>query len=235
MTNASKRWAVSAGAVGLVGGLALGATGLASAVSPTPSPPKAHQASGHDQQEHRGQRLRHHGAGGLVTAISDSSLGVRTPRGVQTIALTSDTAFYDGPTKVTRTAIAVGDIVRVRLADPKSSDPVASTVFLVPAHLAGWVTSIDGSKITLTDLRGFTRTVTTSSATKVTKDGADATLAAITVGSFLRAGGKVADDGTTLEAARLGVGLPSKQDRVHAGKRHDGRGGPDDGMDDPPA
>lgn len=233
-TDTGKRWAVTAGAVGLVGGLALGATGLAGAVSPSPTPSggsKAQVAPGTKQFPGRppGRRL---GRGGLVSAISADSLTLRTPAGSKTIGLNGSTTFYDGPTKVTRSAVAVGDVVRVLLADPKASSPVASVVTVVPAHLAGWVTSISGSTITLKDVDGFTRTLTTSSVTKVRKDGADATLAAITVGSFIHAAGTVDGDGTTLDALRIGVGLPSKADRVQGGKGRPGRfGGPRPGAD----
>ena len=84
---------------------------------------------------------------------------------------------------------------------------------MLPAHLAGWVTAKDGDVLTITDPTGFTRTIRTSSATTVTKDGADSNLAAVTVGSFLRAMGEVADDGTTLNAERIVVGGPEKGPR----------------------
>ena len=163
------------------------------------------------------------GGGGLVSAISSSSLTVRTPHGAKTVGLNDSTAFYDGKEKATRAAVHVGDLVHVRLADPRATSPVAATVVVLPAHLAGWVTAKDGDVLTITDHDGFTRTIRTSSATKVTKDGADSSLAAVTVGSFVRALGDVADDGTTLNAKRIVLGEPKKGPRGPG----QGEGGPE--------
>ena len=71
----------------------------------------------------------------------------------------------------------------------------------------------------------------------VTKDGEKAGLSAVTVGSFVHAVGAVADDGTTLEAARIHVGQPGKPGQLRE-KR--GRGeappaglGPDGDLEGP--
>jgi hypothetical protein len=157
--------------------------------------------------DHRG------GYGGLVTSISGDSLTVRTPRGTETIALTSSTAFYEGQTKATRSAVSTGDVVHVRLVDPRATKKVAAVVTVVPAHLVGYVTEVGSSTITIKDLDGFTRTIRTSSATTYVKDGATATRSAITVGTVVRAVGKVDSDGTTLDATRVGAGLLAKADR----------------------
>lgn len=210
----SKRLALAAGAVGLAGGLALGVTGLASAVSPSPNPDARQQPAGPGQRPHGPGRMGERpGGGGLVSAITASSLTVRTPRGTKTVALNDSTAFYDGQDKTTRSAVHVGDRVRVRVADPRATTPVAATVVVLPAHLAGWVTAKDGDLLTITDPDGFTRTIRTSSATKVVKDGADSALSAVTVGSFVRATGKVAPDGTTLNADRVALGEPKRGPR----------------------
>jgi hypothetical protein len=165
------------------------------------------------------------GGGGLVSAISASSITVRTPGGTKTVGLNDSTTFYDGKDKATRAAVSVGDLVHIRLADPRADAPVAATVVVLPAHLAGWVTAKDGDVLTITDHDGFTRTIRTSSATKVTKDGADSTLAAVTVGSFVRAMGDVADDGTTLNAERVVLGEP-KMGAGGPGQRGRGPGQP---------
>jgi hypothetical protein len=220
-TSTTKRWALTAGAAGLVGGLALGATGLAAAVTP-------HQ-EGRPAPHHRdagpgmgfgteGPGGRHHpglakrrGGGGLVSGISATTLNVRTPRGTQAFGLNDSTTYYTGKTKATRAAVEVGDVVRVLVADPRAEDPVASVVTVLPARLDGWVTAVNGSSITLTDHDGFTRQLSTSSSTQYRKDGAAATAAALTVGSFVHAIGDVADDGTTLKASRVEVGFPAKR------------------------
>lgn len=213
-STTSKRLAVAAGAAGLLGGLALGATGLAGAVSPSPTPtgPQAGAPErGGPPPGRMGWRMREHrgGAGGLVAAVSESSLTLRTPAGTKTIGLTAATVFYDGKDKATQAAVKVGEIVHVRLVDPRATTPVAAVVRVLPAHLEGWVTSVSGDTITITDHDGFTRTIRTSDGTAVTKDGADSSLAAVTVGSFVGALGDVDAAGTTLDAKRIVLGRPS--------------------------
>jgi hypothetical protein len=97
----------------------------------------------------------------------------------------------------------------VQLVDPKATKPVAKQVTVLPAHLEGWVTAIAGSTLTVTDDSGFTRKVSTTATTTYTKDGKAATAAAVTVGSFLGAGGAVDADGTTLDATMITLGRPA--------------------------
>lgn len=208
------------GAAGLAAGVALGVTGLASAADPSPTPSTGPEGA-RGMQDHRGMMPfgggmrgeRHGGYGGLVSSIDGNSLTVRTPRGTETIALTSSTAFYEGKTKATRSAVRAGEVVHVRLVDPRATAKVAAVVTVVPAHLVGFVTDVSGSRITITDLDGFTRTIRTSSATTYVKDGATATRSAITVGTLVRALGTVDSDGTTLDATRVATGVPDKGDR----------------------
>jgi hypothetical protein len=210
------------GAAGLVAGVALGVTGLAQAADPTPSPGTGSgPAVGPDHRgmpfggrmrgEHRG------GYGGLVASISSDSLTVRTPRGTETVALNGSTAFYEGKTKATRSAVSAGDVVQVRLVDPRAAKKVAAVVTVMPAHLAGFVTEVGSSTITLKDMDGFTRTIRTSSATTYVKDGATATRSAVTVGALVRAIGQVDSDGTTLDATRVAAGVPARGDGPGAG------------------
>jgi endonuclease YncB( thermonuclease family) len=207
------------GATGLAAGVALGATGLAQAADPTPRPSAGTTQDLRPGGGHRGMpfggKLRgdHRGGyGGLVTAIDGDSLTVRTPRGTETIALNGSTAYYEGKTKATRSAVDEGDVVHVRLVDPRATKKVAAVVTVVPAHLVGWVTDVGGSTITLKDLDGFTRTIRTGSATTYVKDGATATRSAITVGTLVRALGTVDSDGTTLDATRVATGRPDKDE-----------------------
>ncbi|HUR14027.1 MAG TPA: DUF5666 domain-containing protein [Mycobacteriales bacterium] len=217
------------GTAGLVAGLALGATGLAQAADPSPGPDVTQRVrpfldhhkggmpfGGRMKGEHRG------GYGGLVTAIDGDSLTLRTPRGSETVALTGSTTYYDGKTKATRSAVSRGDVVRVRLADPRATKKVAAVVTVVPAHLVGWVTAVSSSTLTITDLDGFTRTIRTSASTTYVKDGSTAARSAMTVGTLVRAAGEVGDDGTTLDATRVATGHPDKED----GPRLEGGDGP---------
>jgi hypothetical protein len=231
-----KHRSLALGAAGLAAGVALGLTGLANAADPTPSP-----SPGSGAQPDLKQRFDRHGPGkgfgfregrlggygGLVTAIDSDSLTVSTGRGSETITLNSSTDYYVGKTAATRSAISKGDIVHVRIADPRATKKVASVVSVVPAHLSGWVTKVDSDEITITDHDGFTRTIKTSGSTTYEKDGASATRSAITVGAFVHAVGAVDDNGTTLDAQQVSVGLPKLD-----GKRF--RGGPMGGPMDAP-
>jgi hypothetical protein len=221
MTISRKSWAL--GAAGLVAGMALGVTGLATAASqsPSPSPSSSQPGTAPDLK----QRFERHGGplgrfgdhfrggyGGLVTAIDKDSITLSTPRGSETIALNGSTSYYVGQTAATRSAISKGAIVHVRLVDPRADKKVAGVVTVVPAHLGGWVTKVGDDTITLTDLSGFTRTIRTSGSTTYVKDGTTATRSIVTVGTLVRAVGRVDDDGTTLDATRVAVGRPARAD-----------------------
>lgn len=227
------RWAVAAGSAGLAAGLALGVSGFATAASPSPSPSSSTPGTADrpfggmrgmmgDRMGDRGMHLR--GTNGLVTSVGSDSLTVQTPDGAKTVALTSSTTYYVGRTAATKSAVTVGKVVHVRLADPGAATPVAAVVRVVPAHIAGWVAAVDGSTITLTDISGFTRTVTTSGTTTYVKDGATATSSIVAKGAFVRAIGTVGSDGTTLDATRVATGLPDRGNGPGDGP------GPDDGV-----
>jgi hypothetical protein len=86
--------------------------------------------------------------------------------------------------------------------------------------LFGTVKSVSGTKILITDLQGFTRTIVTS-ATTTYKDGLSANPA---TGTKLIAMGTVASDGTDLDATTIS-GLPAGIGGGHPGFRG-GPGGP---------
>ncbi len=236
-----RRIAIATGAAGVVAGLALGVTGLASAASSSPTPSKSgavaprtdpdgdgRHGPGRGHGHGHGHEHGPGGRGGLVTSVAGDTVTVDTPRGSQTITLTGSTIYTDGRTKATRSVLAAGEIIGVRLVDPAAAKPVAQEIVVLPAHVEGWVGKVDGATITLTDPAGFTRTVTTSSATTYQKDGAAGTAAEVKVGVFIRAGGKVAGDGTTLTASRIGTGSPGRPGMMPGGgfDRGPGDGGP---------
>lgn len=210
---------------GLVGGLALGVTGLAQAADPSPDtssgPGQVLREKMHDRMGMPGGRMdrpMRGGYGGLVTAIDGDSITVRTPRGTETLGLTGSTTYYEGPTRATRSAVDTGEVVHVRVIDPQATKKVAAVVTVVPAHLGGWVTAVSDSTITITDHNGFTRTIRTSSSTTYLKDGQTATRSAVKVGTMVRAVGEVASDGTTLQASRVATGSPAEGDHPFRGR-----------------
>jgi hypothetical protein len=226
----AKRWSLVAGSAGLVGGLALGVTGLASAVSPSPSPGTSGSGSGlgstSDERplDHaKGERGLGR-AGGLVSAVTSSSLTVRTPDGTKTIALNNATTYANGRASATRSIIKVGGLVFVKLVDPQAAAPVAAAVTVLPAHLGGFITKVDGGTVTIVDESGFTRTLTTTSATTYEKDGAKATSSILAVGALVRALGTVDADGTTLDAVTISMGRPTRGPEGFGGPGFGGHG-----------
>ncbi|MFN2539162.1 MAG: DUF5666 domain-containing protein [Mycobacteriales bacterium] len=196
-----KRTAAVAAVIGLATGLGLGITGIAGAVDGKPSPrphaDRPHPGPGHPDRfpGPRGEKGR---AGGIVTAVGADSITVARPRGSRTITLTDSTSYFDGKDPASKSVLRVGAVVRVRLVDPRAAKPVAKTVVVLPARLAGLVTKVDGSTLTIVDRDGFTRTIRSSQA------------GTVKVGQFVFAVGKVAADGTTLEARSLQVGRPKQ-------------------------
>ena len=75
--------------------------------------------------------------------------------------------------------------------------------------MAGTVTSIKGSTITIKDLMGFTRTIHTSSSTTYTRGGQPAKSSDVTNGANIAAQGTVDKNGTDLDANKVAVRLPS--------------------------
>lgn len=229
----TRRLATTAGAAGLIAGVALGATGLASAAgsSPTPTPAtgaKPAAPSGGPQGRHPG---RPGGPGGpgmqeaVVVSVTSSTLEVATPRGTRTISLTDKTKYFQGPDSSNFATLGKNELVRVQLVDRSAAKPVAAEVHVLPAHLEGYVTAVTGGTLTVLDQGGFSRTVLTSLATKVQKDGASGKLTDIAVGSFVRASGTA--QGSDLQAAHLATGRPAKGERP-------GPGGPGGRANDAP-
>lgn len=201
-----------AASFGLALGLGLGITGIAGAVG-SPGPAPSTGTHDRDKGDHHGRdrgpgfgkgfpgmrggpggpgfRGEGRHAGGLVTAFTASSLTVATPSGPKTFGRDAKTTYAVGKDARTASVLAVGKVVMVELVDPSAAKPVAERITVVPAHLAGVVTKVEGSTVTIVDRDGFTRAIHVSG-TPTAK-----------VGDFVLAVGSVGADGTTLEATEL--------------------------------
>ncbi len=204
---------VSAAGTGLVAGLALGVTGLANAASSTTtSPTKSGSASvageGH-HGKHRGDRDRH-GAGDLVTAVSGNTITLDTPGGVKTVTVTPATVYRHGQGTASLADVKPNEIVRVRIVDPTAAAPVAKSVQIELARAQGYVTAVNGTSFTVIGRDGFARTVRESSTTVYRNAGAAGSPSEVTVGKLVRAEGNVDPNGTTLDATRIGTGMPPR-------------------------
>ncbi len=145
------------------------------------------------------------GTGGVVTAVSSTSVTVRSWNGTSaTYALTSTTSYTEGKTSTTASSLVVGD--RVLIGVSSSDSTTATSVTIELAMLFGTVSSVGPSSINITDPQGFTRNIIVSSATTYTQGGAAGTLADVTVGSKIIAQGTVDTNGTSLDALTVEIG-----------------------------
>jgi hypothetical protein len=148
------------------------------------------------------------GLGGLVTAVTSSSITVQDLKGASaTYAIDSATTVLKDRQSATAADLAVGE--HVRIIASSSSATTAAGVDIELARVAGQVVSVSGSSITVSDRDGFYRTVAVSGSTTYSKSGVSAALSDVTTGSFIMAEGTVDSNHTTLDASAVGIGLPS--------------------------
>ncbi len=154
-----------------------------------------------------GDPLGHRPPGGVVTAVSATSITLRGPSGAtSTFSIDSSTTVSKDRATSTLGALAVGDEVRIVPTAPGST--TARSIDIEQPTVMGKVTAISGDAITVTGPDGTSQTVIVSSATTYAKAGASATLADVTVGSSIFAQGTFASTSpVTLDATTVGVGL----------------------------
>jgi hypothetical protein len=198
---------------GLVAGIALGVTGVASAsTSTTTSPSKFGAASVAGQPHHDKHRTGadHRGAGDLVTAVSGNTLTLDTPAGVKTVTVTPETVYQRGMGAASLANVKPNEIVRVRFVDPTAPALVAKSVRIELARADGYVTAVNGTSFTIVGRDGFALTVQESSTTVYRNASAAGSPTEVSVGKLVHAEGNVDANGTTLDATRIGTGNPPK-------------------------
>ena len=142
---------------------------------------------------------------GLVTAVSTSSFTLQRSNGVTTnFTVTPSTTFSEGSTVLTFASLVMGDDADVSVNSVNPTTAVSVDILL--ATLSGHVTAVTSSTITITAGKGFSRTINVTAATTYTKGGQPATLADVTVGSYITAQGTVDADLTTLDASSVTIG-----------------------------
>jgi hypothetical protein len=224
--NANKKMAFkrAAATTALGVGLVAGGAGIASAASThtahdattttTPSPPGAGSF-----------------AGGVVTAVTDTSITVRDMSGTSTTySITSATTFSEGPTTITVSQLAVGQRVGIQLSS--SSSTVAASIDVQLPVLFGTVTSVSDDTIVISDPEGFNRTILVDSSTTYTKSGASSAFDEVTVGSVISAEGTVDTNLTSLDASSVVIGTPDAAGpgQGFGGPGIGGLGGPGPGL-----
>ena len=157
-----------------------------------------------------------------ITAISGSDLSLKTADGwTRPITVTADTTITRAGTAIKVTDLKVGD--EIRFAQTKNDDGTytVTKIQLVLPSVAGQVTAVDGSTITVKRFDGTTQTIHVDGSTTYTVAGVTSpTLSDIKVGAFIIATGTQRADGS-LDA-----------EAVHGGfekgfGHHDGPGDPD--------
>ncbi len=177
----------------------------------------AHGGPGHHARgvtHHRAIHHHYYYATGWVTASpSATTLSVRSLSGrAQSFAITTSTKFvYGGGGSATAADARLGAVVSVRGTAPTTSggNPVATKVIIGLGQITGMVLSDSSGTLKVADTQGFTRTVATTSSSvcqqrrKTTVD-----CDSIAQGSIITARGRIASDGTTLNASRIHVVPP---------------------------
>jgi hypothetical protein len=199
--------------VGISTAVALGAFGIAAGVAGASTVPGAQGASvGADDTATTtpdpGLGCAR-GPGGVVTALTSTSITVTDPAGTATtFTITTSTTVTKDRSAATITDLALGDEVHVMPSAPGST--TAASIDIVQPSVFGTVTAVSGDTITVAGPNATSATVIVSSATTYVKDGTSATLADVTVGSSIFAEGSFASSSDTsiLDATSVGIGQP---------------------------
>lgn len=156
-----------------------------------------------------GRGLGHGIAGKItITAINGSNISLRTDDGwTRTITVTSSTTITKAGQTISVSDLAVGDTIR--FAEQRNDDgtyTITRIVVVVPT-VAGVVTNVTDTTITITARDGMSHTIRTTASTTYKVGDAAGSRSDVTVGAVIVAAGERASDGT-LTAATVVVVLP---------------------------
>ena len=167
------------------------------------------------------------GRGLTVTGVSGSTI-TATGRGSQTITVqvSATTAYTEAGTSASLSDVKVGSIIAVRGANtgtgytgaPSATSGAtisATAITIVLPQVAGVVTGVSGSTLTITGFDGATRTVTVTDSTRYQKAGQSAALSNITSGTAIAVEGTANGDGS-LTAVRVTIQVPRVAGQVTA-------------------
>jgi hypothetical protein len=151
-----------------------------------------------------------------ITAINGSNLSLRTEDGwTRTITVTSETTITKAGQTISLSDLEVGD--EIRFAQQRNSDgtyTITRIVVVVPT-VAGVVTNVTDSTITITARDGTSQTIRTTAATTYKVGDAAGSRSDVAVGAMIIAAGERGGDGT-LTAATVVVVLPRVAGTVSA-------------------
>lgn len=164
--------------------------------------------------------------GGDATGLTSSAITVLNRDGTSsTYAVSSSTTVTKDRSPSMLAALALGDNVHITVSSVDAGS--ASSIDIVPADVAGRVTAVSASTISVAGPHGRTGTIDVTNATTFAKSGVAASLSDVTVGSFVFAKGTFGATSTTIEAASVGIGQPSSGPGPGPGPGRDAGAGPD--------
>jgi hypothetical protein len=175
---------------------------LPAAVAVAHSGPNRGAGFGHHHQRY------YRASGWVFPSANATTLTVRSFQGrAQSFAVTTSTkyAYADGSSATAADATPYHVVSVIGTAPTTSGgNPVATRVVIQLAAIDGVVKSDTSGALTVVDNDGFTRQISTASATCKQRRTA-VSCANIAAGSIVAARGTVASDGTTLDATRVQV------------------------------
>ena len=162
-----------------------------------------------------------------ITAIDGDKVSLETDDGwTRTITLTDATTITKAGATITAGDLAVGDEVRIRQDRADDGTYTVTHLVVVLPTLAGQVTAVNGSTITITLRGGTTATIHVDGDTIYRVGGEDGALSDVTVGSIVIAEGTQRADGSLdADIVRTGFERGPGKFRDHHLKR-DGAAGP---------
>jgi hypothetical protein len=142
-----------------------------------------------------------------ITAINGNDISLSTADGwTRTITVDSGTTYSKGGASIGLGDLKVGDEIGFRQTREDSGTWTIDSIVVVLPHVAGEISKIDGSTITLTQRDGTTATVVVNANTKFDVDGnVSAALSDLKVGMVLMAEGARSDDALTATRVRAGT------------------------------
>lgn len=131
-----------------------------------------------------------------ITAINGTQLSLKTADGwTRTIDASGATVTRAGQT-VSLGTLQVGDQIMFRETRQSDGTYKIDAINVVLPHVAGTVTAVSSSSLTLTQPDGASKTVQLTSGTAYRVAGQSASLSAVTTGARVAIAGTVASDGT---------------------------------------
>ncbi len=166
---------------------------------------------------------------GKVVSMSGSQLVVTQQDGLNVAVNTSTSTTYgEAGQSVPATDVGVGTVVSVTGTVSSNHDQIdATTIEIVLPTMAGRVTDVSGTTITITGFDGTVETVTTDSTTVFRNQSGTTTIASVAKGDLFQASG-TPGSGNTFAAVTVfvGSGTSSAPDVFAGPGGFRGRGGP---------